>query len=222
MAITLDPRNVLTEEEALAYLGVSTLTDRQILQLNGVTAQIENHCGVAIIQKSYTGRYPMPTRQTGATFFFRSSEGFAAGSSKYMYLRQYPIVSVTSIVDEQATPQSIPARDYYIRTKEGILEHYSVWPTPYAVTGSGGENLVGEWVVTHVAGHFASQAEIDADVKHAAFIMLDQSINVKAGVNRIKSSKLEVEFGGTTGITTGGLPAEARTLLGKYRINRVI
>lgn len=217
MAISLDSRAVVSTDEARAALGIGEGLQEDALRLavNRATYRLEAYTRVALVQKSYVERY------TGTAGDGRSSilspEGFLAASSKFIYLRHYPVASVTSIVDEQTTPESITGADYYLRKEQGILEHYSVWPTPYKQSGT--DILPGEWIITYVAGWFASVSAVTWDVKDACLQLVAEALYRSSGsVNSISSGSLSVSFGGEPG---EALPASVRSGMSRYRIGRV-
>lgn len=219
MAIALDSRAVVTTDEARTALGIASGASEEQLRLaiNRATYRLEAFCGVGLVQTTYVERHTGLSHD-GRGVMPWTAEGFTGGGTKFLYLQHYPVVSITSIVDEASTPTSIAAADYYVRKDVGILEHYSVWPTPYKYAS--GTEIPGEWIVTLVAGWFASVAAVTWDVKDACLSLVAEALYRTSGsVSEIESGTLRVKFAGEG--ENAKLPPNVRATMGRYKIGRV-
>jgi hypothetical protein len=80
------------------------------------------------------------------------------GGARRIYLNALPIVSVTSITDDDAN--TVASTEYVIVDKEGYLEHDTYWPVP-----------VGRWTIVYVAGYWTKPSDVDWDVKEWARVV---------------------------------------------------
>ncbi len=111
--------------------------------VDAATVAIEKHIQSPVIQRSFTEDY-----SGGVT-------DSCLGGAKRIYLRQYPIVSVTSITDDNS--ETIGAADYTIVAQRGILENDGVWERPE-----------GRWTIVYTAGLFAAVEDVTEDIQLAA------------------------------------------------------
>jgi hypothetical protein len=120
-----------------------TLLAEQLI--DAATLAIEGYCRATFVQRTITAE--------------QCSAGLSGqrGGVKRLYLRYYPIASVTSIVDDQTTPATVVAADYTILGDLGALEYNDTyWPLP-----------IYRWKVTYVAGMFASMDAVTDDLRLA-------------------------------------------------------
>jgi hypothetical protein len=113
--------------------------------IDAATLAIEGYTGKIFVQRTITAE------QHAA-----GGNGADRGGAKRMHLRYYPIVSVTSISDDQTTPATVAGTDYTILGDIGALEHDSSWPVP-----------IYRWNVTYVAGRFATMDLVTDDLRLA-------------------------------------------------------
>lgn len=107
---------------------------------------IESMCGSTVfIQRAFTEDYT-------------AGNNGRLGGSKRLYLNHLPIVSVTSITDDDSN--TVAGTEYTIIANDGVLEHDTYWPSP-----------VGRWTVVYTAGHFADTDDVDWDVKEWARVV---------------------------------------------------
>lgn len=96
-------------------------------------------------------------RRLGTQFVKRAVVEYHEGGGKRIYPQRVPIAEVTSIVDPASN--TVPASNYVIR-QQRWLEHYGHFDNAYTTAGQ-----QTDWVVTYVAGWFASTSVVAADVK---------------------------------------------------------
>lgn len=140
-----------TVPAALSFL--ATEVEPQVVEsmIDAATVRIENYCDNGFVQRAYTEYH------TGGI-----NEHTLGGAAR-MFLSRSPIVSVTSVVDQDDTPTTVAATDYRIDHVVNALQHDSTWPAP-----------VGRWIVSYVAGRFAATADVTADLQLAAqFLVAD-------------------------------------------------
>jgi uncharacterized phiE125 gp8 family phage protein len=129
---------------------------------------IENYCGIAIPNTTFTSVYdafPQNTLVQG------SSGEVYNGSSYEIALPRSPLVSVTSVqyVDTSGNTQTLSAStDYTVKSYNGIgriqLLDGKSWPS---LVGGG----AGVVTVVYVAGHGSSATAIPIALKHAILMM---------------------------------------------------
>lgn len=137
---------VVTVAELKTYLQIAVAThDDRLEQLaNGVTELFERATGTAFVQRSVI------RVRTGA------NHPRQKGGAKSLFLRPGPIVTVTTIADDDGN--AVVAADYDILHDQAVLVHVGAWPYPQ-----------GYWNITYVAGLQADTASVSADVKLLAF-----------------------------------------------------
>lgn len=160
--------------EAKTYLGVSGSGDDTLIQaiLSGVSLDIKNYCQVPLIIEAGILEYH-------------------AGLVKRIFLRAYPVVTITSILDYVTpTPNSVPATDYVVRPDVGLLEHFGRFPLPVTVAGQ-----PAYWKVTFSAGRFVDTAAVPADLKLAANRMIARAWGRKEpGVSSVSVGSLSISY----------------------------
>ncbi len=186
---------LMTVAEAKVILGISGSTDDALLDvlIDAASAAIEQYCNAHLIQATVTERQ--------------------WGGKQYIYLRKYPIVSVTSITDPAAN--TVTSTYYYIEKDMGRLRYDGTFPLAYNSAG-----LVAEWTIVYVAGFFANQGAVTQDVKMAcARTVAWLKDNPSPGVTSVGVGSLSVSYGGVSSVGQDGrgIPSDAAALLGKYR-----
>jgi hypothetical protein len=192
----------LDEVKGQLQLG-GTSKDAQVAGLiTGASAFLENWCRKPLIQRDLVERH------TGAA---PGVQRAGRGRWKRIYLRARPIVSVTSVVDESPTPQSmVEGVDYYVFKDHGILEHYAWWPTPFK--GS----LIGEWVCTFKAGYFTGINTVPADVKVACAMQVAEFLARPApSISSLNTGNFSASFRDPGDSLAP--PAEVRAIMAKYK-----
>jgi hypothetical protein len=218
MPITLDTRALVTLEELKAHLEIppeETSRDESLkLAINAATGSLEAVTGgplvhLAITDDRYTGGRHDGRRPAGDPYVM--SEFGGGVRDKQIFLRKYPVVSVERIRDESFVPVVVPPSDYYVRGKQGILEHFTAWPTPYK------GDQVGEWMIDYTAGWFPSTVAVEWPAKAACLSVAADLLQRKGGaLQAISSGSLSASFAMAAGVS-----GQARHLIGRYRIDRV-
>jgi hypothetical protein len=143
--------SIITYDDFVTYHGnLGGVKNRTLIEqiIESTSQLIENATrGTVYIIRTFTEDY---------------SGGIAAayrGGAKRIYLKHGPIVTITSITDDDST--TISSDDYTIVNGEnfGYLEHDSSWPAP-----------TGRWTIIYTAGKQAARADIDARVQLACKI----------------------------------------------------
>lgn len=139
--------DLVTLNEVKNYIGGVDSDDSVILQtlITAATAAIEAHTGKAFVERQFTEDYS------------GGPKSWVRGGSKVIQLNHYPVVSVSSITDDDG--ETVPASDYTVIAELGQLEHESWWPRPE-----------GRWTIVYTAGSAASTQEVDDGVKQAAIM----------------------------------------------------
>ena len=196
---------LITTAEARLGRGMPTGTDYETLidaLVDSASQAIEDHCNNIFVIRAVTERV-MWERIAGRSV---------------IALRKYPIVSVTSIQDQDSPANSIPSTDYWVDPDAGFLVGTGGWQVPVNANG-----FATYWTVTYTAGRYATTAAVDAVLKTACRMTVEDVFFNGAGDSvRRKIGDLEVEytltlqnFGGT-GQDAIALPELAKTLLGPY------
>ncbi len=170
--------------------------------VSAASLRLERWCKVPLIQRAFTERHG-GGRIAGSR-----------GSSKRIWLRNYPIVSVASVVDEGSSVQTLVENtDFYVDKELGLLEHYASFPAPYK------GNLLGEWVITHTAGRWAATASVTADAKLACALAVADSLARKTpSATSMGIGGLSMSFSDSGDF---GLPADVRSIMSSYKGNRI-
>lgn len=102
-----------------------------------------------------------------------------------IFLRSYPVASITSVAERSGTTATTlaaenfaapTANDYQVDLLAGILDRRSGgWPSTFAY---GSQNII----VTYVAGRFANTAAVDANFQEAAAITVSHLWRPEQGV----------------------------------------
>lgn len=186
-------------------IGVGELKERIPTSGTGTDKQLERACTIASLALETLCE---PTKFVQRVF----TEDYAAGANgrlggvKRLYLHALPIVSVTSITDDDAN--TVASTEYTIIADEGILEHDTYWPAP-----------VGRWTIVYTAGHWEDTDDVDYDVKEAAMAIVLRNRNFKG--DNVQSTSLSGRAGSRS-VTRGAAGAAARgeienMVIAKYR-----
>lgn len=137
--------------------------------LDAATVRIENETGATFVQRSFTERRLGGAERRGSYVYGWRPEQYATRTRegrKRLYLDRYPIVSVTSITDEDS--ETVASGDYRILENLGVLEHDGVWPLP-----------TGEWSIVYTAGRFADTDSVSEDVRLACNLLVAHWIGAR-------------------------------------------
>jgi len=186
---------LITLAEAKTYLGVTDDDEDDAISdmIDAASNFIEEFCSTAFIQRSFTE--------------------YLRGAQKRLFLKRYPIVSVTSVLD--SVPNLIPATDYIVMTELGVLEHFGRFPQ--AQTAGGQPTL---WTVTYVAGRYANVFTVSEDVKLAAKRLLAVFRAGDGSAQSVSVGSLSVSYW-QPGQGISWVPPQVLALLAPYRANLV-
>lgn len=192
MALT----DILTYPEVLTRLNQTTTeapATRVLPLITAVTQHLEGVLGCVFVQREYVELHRVD--QLGVCELF---------------LRRRPIVSVTSIVDDEGT--SIPSTDYYVYASTGRLRHKTAWPMSEGV-----------WHITVLGGWFPDTARVGEDVKQAGCILIKDGMTVRGSETVVSESvgPVSVTYADPSQTSGGLLPTEVSRLLAQYRNLRV-
>ncbi len=171
--------------------------DKAINAINIASLKIRTWCrGWTLVQETFTQDYEAGVRPG------------RRGGAKRLALGRAPIVSVTSITDDDSN--TIAATDYTVIANSGELEHDSMWPAP-----------VGRWTVFFVAGEFANVAAVSWDVKEACRI--EAARQLEGAATNVQTTSLSGRAGSRSVsrspmVMGMGLLPETKALLGERRL----
>jgi len=128
------------------------------------------------------------------------------GGAKRIHLYHQPIVSVTSIIDDDSN--EVTSTYYTIVATKGFLEHDWRWPAP-----------VGRWTIIYKAGLFETEADVDAAVKEACKLLVAERYRSRRP--GVQSSNVGGRFGSKSVAKAvprnpAGLPDDVWLLVRKY------
>jgi len=142
---------LLTVQEARLFPGMPRIeeNEHEILEalINEVTDSFEEFCGKALIQRTFIENH----------YWADIERRIRADRTSKLWLKNYPIISVTSVVDQAGN--TIAATDYWIDKDHG-------WLIMPVLQNSSGFSTY--WTVTYVGGHFVSRPTVITSVKLAA------------------------------------------------------
>jgi len=147
--MALNAQALITVEEAKELPDVSGIGSDTLIEsaLNAASLALESAMnGTVFVQQTFTEDY------SGGINGRR-------GGAKRIHLYRKPIVSVTSILDDNSN--EVTSTYYTIVAKQGFLEHDWRWPAP-----------VGRWTIIYKAGLWATEADVDAAVKEACKLLV--------------------------------------------------
>ena len=170
-----------------ADIAVITVTElKDWLDING-TADDKK-----LRRATFVATYALEAECKGTVFVRRTfTEDYAAGQvpgrrggAKRIHLFHGPIVSVTSITDDDSN--TVASTDYTIVANGGYLEHDSLWPAP-----------VGRWTIIYVAGVFADTDDVSQNVKNVAISYASRIYKNKGG-DSVQSRSRSGRSGGSS------------------------
>lgn len=186
------------------YLGITTGTGTALLEqlIEGATEELEAMLqGTLIIQRSVSEEL---IRRPGGVAAW-TDEWWAGNRVRTLYLRHRPVVSVTSIADDDGN--TISADDYAVDEDQGRLVLSSTWDRP--VTSSG---ATGSWTVTYIAGIAADRSAVPERIKQALRLLVAWRYGQRSSaVASERVGDLAVTYRDPG--TAGGIPAEIRSLV---------
>lgn len=204
--------DLVTMGEAKAHLEiVGTAKDTTVAGLiSGASKALATWCRNPLIHETIVERQAAGARRVGRSILGGSEFG-GTSTVKRIRLYHYPVVSVTSIVD--GAGNSVPSTDYYADLAFGVLEHGGTWPVPYAANG-----LVGDWIITYLAGRWASTDVVPDGVKLACNLLVaDFLLRKAASIDSLNTGTLSVSFRSYE----GAMPPEIASLMQEFRGNRI-
>ena len=186
--------DLVTKLEVEAQIDVPTSRAAALPALiDAATAAIERYVANALVIRTFTEDY-----SGGAKPWIR-------GGAKRIALHHYPIVSVTSITDDNG--DTIPAVDYTIIAPLGWLEHDAAWPVPE-----------GRWTIVYEAGRWTDVTVVSADVKQAAIETLRSWLSGRSpDVASVTVGPVTERYRETAGGVSGNLPGNVEEMLAPYR-----
>lgn len=139
---------LITVADARVYPGMPATGCDDIIEslINGATEDFEDYCQTAFIQRTFTQDYTW--------------NDIRQGDPSKLYLRRYPVVSVTSITDPAGN--TVGSTLYWIEKNKGILHHIGNWGIPVDSNGN-----ATYWTVVYVAGWFSTRAAVKSNVIQA-------------------------------------------------------
>ena len=188
-------RAILTLDEARTYLGADdTAVPSARLQMlvDSATLQIEEYIQNAVVQGTFTEK--------------------RWGGQRQWFLSKYPVQSITSIADPATN--TILATDYTLIAEQGRLIPFGRFATAVETDGTRAR-----WLVTYVAGLFASIDVVEPNFKMAAQILVaDRFERPTTGVISKKVGDLQLMYSDPTRSFTGAglVPDEVRQLIGSH------
>ena len=161
---------------------------------------IEKFCRNGFVNRTYTEDYTWE----------EISKNFRPGQPARIKLRRYPIVSVTSLTDQDSPANTVPSTDYWIDKVHGYLIASVRWTVPQDTNG-----FPTYWTIIYVAGRFTATSTVDEDLKLACKMQVaamwrrpDLSVTRK----RVDS----LELGWATQENAGNLIQPVKELLAPY------
>lgn len=191
-------RAILTLDEARTYLGAEdTVIPSARLQMlvDSATLHLEAYLQNAVVEGTFTEK--------------------RWGGTKQWFLSKYPIQSITSIADPAAN--TILATDYTIIEDEGRLIPFGRFATAVATDGRRER-----WLITYVAGRFATTDAVDQNFKMAANILVaDRFARPGSGVVSKQVGDLKIQYSDPSssraeGAATALVPDSVRQLVGHF------
>lgn len=142
-------------------------------------------------------------------FVIRAFTEHLAGAVKRLFLRRYPLVSVTSITDPDGN--TVPSTDYILRRERGILEHWGRFPVAQTTQGQ-----PCEWEVVYQAGRYAAVQNVAQQVKLACTRLLNLFVTSDGTASSVSVGSLSVSYL-TPNADTGWVPPQVDALLAEFR-----
>jgi uncharacterized phiE125 gp8 family phage protein len=179
---------VVTLAEMRTFLNLPTTETGQdsLLEalLDGVNKAVEKYIGVALINTSYT-------------------EYYDGDGGNILFLRHYPVISVTSLVDGTTT---ISSDDYHLYSGEGYI----------ILDGDYFEDDYQNIAITYTAGHGAARTNIPDDIKTAIKLWVSY-------IHKKDNVAFSQRFGEPVIVQEGAfnIPRDVAFILEPYRIKRL-
>lgn len=170
---------LLTLDELKTLLGLPTTPSDQDARfealINACSVAIENLASrYFVIRHDYVEHHEPPPRDQWPN---------AGGLRKWtkgqtLYLRRYPVVTLTSIEDEAGFV--IPVSEVNVRPEIGVLYRSGGWFIPQDTFGT-----PARWAITYDVGMFNSTTDVTADLKTACamFVGVQKAQGVVPGGN---------------------------------------
>lgn len=183
MAIALAANALLTEVELEAMLQTLLDTDVANSLINVASQQAETICRRKFIKQTYTlQKYSVQE------------------NTKYLMLKNYPIVSVTSVTEYDAQNNVLVYTytenlEYQVYLDEGYLYFYGRVPT--------GHNNIR---ITYEAGYVIADVPNDLKGAVAQLCGFYNASRMKAGVGAESIGAYSITYAGSSGANTGGYP----------------
>lgn len=197
---------LVSRAEVESYLGLTGTAELDAL-IDGCSAALESEALAVFVQRTIT-EYASASQFLG---------GPREGGRSILALKNYPVVSVTSISDPAGNV--ITATDYRIEGEKGYLIRPGGWPTPVNANG-----LVDRWKVIMTAGHFATTAAVDAALKLACKkLVAFARQNTTPGVLSKTGGLISITYrsAGDGGLAPSGVPLEVAAMLGPWKSREV-
>lgn len=133
--------------------------------IDAATLKIENYLGFPIVARTFTEKH--------------------LGGCRNICLDTYPVVSVSSIADDQDVPATVSASDYVVIGNEGRLEYiYGSWPRPFH-----------RWTITFDAGVFSNTQSVSEDYRQAChFVVADILGDPQSPVTGESSNSRNIQY----------------------------
>ena len=197
--------SLISLAELATYPGippVPSASETAILEplIDAMTLVIEKECQQAFVRRSFTEDYTYE-------HVLRNPH-----SKPRIELRQYPIVSVTSITDPDAN--TIPSTDYWIDKAHGWLVTTGSWQIPQDANG-----FETYWTIVYIAGRWVATANVDANLKLACKMLVAQLYS-NPDQNIASKSVGDLSLSYTNWVSaeqTGGFPPIVKSLIAPYR-----
>ena len=171
--------------------------------IDAATKAIESRCQNGFVNRSYTEDY-----------YWWQIGGWSRDKS-VIRLKQYPIVSVTSITDQDSPANTVASTDYWLEKRLGRLIRPGGWTIPQDSNG-----FATYWPIIYTSGRYAATANVDDDLKLACKVQVAAMWNrPDKSVRRKRVDSLELEWGASEN-ETGELVPEAVSLIQPY-ISRI-
>lgn len=157
--------DLVTRTEYQTFAGLTVAADSRLdAIIEAISLAIEKYCRTLFIIRSTSQKW----RRSDTSF---RSAGFSDYAFKRgIWLNNYPVVSITSIVDQATTPNSITSTFYTLHPDIGFLQ---LWINPVPLDANSNESY---WTITYTAGRFVATANVDANLKLATYLLISQII----------------------------------------------
>lgn len=156
--------DLITTTEYQTYLGLPIAADTKIDALiTALSLAIEKYCQTQFVIRSTTQSWRL--WEVGYGYM---PHGCDCYKMRGIWLNSYPSVTITSIVDTNSNSLGTEGIDFVHHPDIGFLE---LLTAKIPVNSSGNESY---WTVTYTAGRFAATANVDANLKLACIMLVNQ------------------------------------------------